>query len=219
MDLFKRIFYKYIIPPAGMILITLIGMTCRTVFVDREFEQSLLDKHIGPVYALWHGRILYMPYLYKGERRIHCLVSPSIDGEIIARILRLFGMNVIRGSSYKGGGKAFRELIRIAKGGNSAAIIVDGSRGPAFKVQGGVAHLAMLGGVPILPLTFGAERAIVLKSWDRFVIPKPFSRLVVIYGEPLYVPRGSSEKEIEEKRLELERRLNEITEKADHYFR
>jgi len=202
-----------------MILVILIGMTCRTVFIGREFERSLLEKHIGPLYALWHGRIFYLPYIYRWRKRIHCLVSPSIDGEIIARMLRLFGLSVIRGSSYKGGGKAFRELIRVTKRGDPVAIIVDGSRGPAFKVQGGIVHLAMLSGVPVLPITYGAERAIFLNSWDRFLIPKPFSRLVVVYGEPIYISRGASIKEIEEKRRELERRLMEITEKADCYFK
>ena len=95
---------------------------------------------------------------------------------------------------------------------------MDGSRGPVFKVQKGVIHLAKISGMPVQPLTYGAEKAIVLKSWDRFIIPHPFTRVVVIYGEPVYVHRDSSEDEIEEKRAELEKRLVEMTEKADHYY-
>lgn len=201
-----------------MVIIYLLGKTYRKEIVGREFEQSLFEKDINPVYALWHGRIFFFPYYYRWQSRLYCLVSPSIDGEIIAGILRLFRLNVVRGSSYKEGGKAFRELIRVVKGGSSAAIIVDGSRGPAFKVQGGVIQLARLGGVPILPLTYSAEKAIVLNSWDRFIIPRPFSRVVVIFGEPVYVDRDLSVEQIEEKRLELEQRLNEITERADDYF-
>jgi lysophospholipid acyltransferase (LPLAT)-like uncharacterized protein len=218
MGLIKKILYKYIIPPVGMMMIYLLGITCRTILVGKELEQALLNKETRSIYALWHGRIFFMPYRYRWQGRLYCLVSPSMDGEIIARILRMFRLNIIRGSSYKEGRKAFRELIKVVKEGNSAAIIVDGSRGPAFKVQGGVIHLAMLGGVPILPLTYSAEKAIVLKSWDRFIIPKPFSRVVVIYGEPLYVSRDLSDEQMEEKRIELEQRLNEITEVADHYF-
>ena len=219
MDLIKRFIYKYIIPLIGMVIIYLLGVTYRKQTVGRELEQSLLDKDIRPIYALWHGRIFFMPYLYRWQRRLYCLASPSIDGEIIAGILRLFRLNIIRGSSYKGGGRAFRELIKVVKEGNSAAIIVDGSRGPACKAQGGVIHLAMLGGTPILPLTFSAEKAIVLKSWDSFIIPRPFSRVVAIYGEPIYIPRELSGDQIEEKRIELEKRLNEITERADQYFK
>ena len=88
-----------------------------------------------------------------------------------------------------------------------------------MKVQEGVIHLAMLTGAPILPVTYGAERAVFLKSWDRFMIPWPFSRVVVIYGDPVYVRRDLTEDQLEEKRLELEQRLNEITKRADGYFK
>ena len=218
MDRIKKIIYKYIIPSVGMVIIYLLGMTYRKKIEGGEIEQSLFAQGIPPIYALWHGRLFYWSYFYRGQGRIHCLVSPSSDGEIIASLLRLFGLNVIRGSSFKGGTKAFRGLIRTVKGGNSAAIIADGSRGPALKVQEGVIHLAMLSGVPILPITYGAERALVLKSWDRFMIPWPFSRVAVIFGDPVYVRRDLTEEQLEEKRLELEQRLNEITKKADGYF-
>jgi len=219
MDRIKKIIYKYIIPSVGMVIIYLLGMTYRKKIEGGEIEQSLFAQGIPPIYALWHGRLFYWSYFYRGQGRIHCLVSPSSDGEIIASLLRLFGLNVIRGSSFKGGTKAFRGLIRTVKGGNSAAIIADGSRGPALKVQEGVIHLAMLTGAPILPISYGAERAVFLKSWDRFMIPWPFSRVVVIYGDPVYVRRDLTEDQLEEKRLELEQRLNEITKRADGYFK
>ena len=202
-----------------MVIIYLLGMTYRKKIEGGEIEQSLFAQGIPPIYALWHGRLFYWSYFYRGQGRIHCLVSPSSDGEIIANILRLFGLNVIRGSSFKGGTKAFRGLIRTVKGGNSAAIIADGSRGPALKVQEGVIHLAMLTGAPILPVTYGAERAVFLKSWDRFMIPWPFSRVAVIFGDPVYVRRDLTENQLEEKRIELEQRLNEITKRADDYFK
>src|SRR3989304_7012672 len=106
MDFFKKILYKYTTPPAGMILIYLLGMTYRKVFVGRESEQSLLTKGVNPIYALWHGRMLFFPFLYPWETRVCVLVSPSIDGEIISRILKLYGVFSIRGSSYEGGTKA-----------------------------------------------------------------------------------------------------------------
>ena len=219
MTLIKKIIYKYILPPVGMATIFLLGMTYRKRIERGEIEQSLFSQGIRPIYALWHGRLFYWPYAYRRREGIHCLVSPSMDGEIIANVLRLSGINVIRGSSFKGGTRAFRRLIRIVKGGNSAAIIADGSRGPALKVQEGVIHLAMLTGAPILPISYGAERAVFLKSWDRFMIPWPFSRVVVIYGDPVYVRRDLTEDQLEEKRLELEQRLNEITKRADGYFK
>ena len=218
MTVIKKLLIKYVIPPIGMLIIYLLGITYRKEVVGGESEQSLIRKGINPIYALWHGRLLYLPFLYRWQERLYSLVSPSTDGEIIARTLSMFGVRTIRGSSYKSGSKAFRELIRIVRDKGRVFITVDGSRGPVFKVQKGILHLAKISGKPILPITYGAEKAHVFKSWDRFIIPHPFTRVVVIYGEPLYVHRDSSEEEIEAKRVELEKRLSEMTERADHYF-
>ena len=218
MTVIKKLLIKYVIPPIGMLIIYLLGITYMKEVVGRESEQSLITRGLNPIYALWHGRLLYLPFLYRWQERLYSLVSPSTDGEIIARTLSMFGVRAIRGSSYKSGSKAFRELIRIVRDKGRVFITVDGSRGPVFKVQKGILHLAKISGKPILPVTYGAEKAHVFKSWDRFIIPHPFTRLVVIYGEPLYVHRDSSEEEIEAKRVELEKRLSEMTERADHYF-
>ena len=217
MAVIKKFIIKYVIPPIGMLIIYLLGKTYRKEVVGGESEQSLISKEINPIYALWHGRLLYLPFLYRWQERLYSLVSPSTDGEIIARTLRMFGVRAIRGSSYKSGSKAFRELIRIVRDKGLVFITVDGSRGPVFKVQKGILHLAKISGKPILPVTYGAEKAHVFKSWDRFIIPYPFTRVVVIYGEPVYVARASSEEEIEEKRIALEKRLTEMTDRADQY--
>ena len=202
-----------------MLIIYLLGITYRKEIVGVESELSLIKKNLNPIYALWHGRLLYLPFLYRWQERLYSLVSPSTDGEIIARTLRMFGVRAIRGSSYKSGSKAFRELIRIVRDKGRVFITVDGSRGPVFKVQKGILHLAKISGKPILPVTYGAEKAYAFNSWDRFIIPHPFTRVVVIYGEPVYVARDSSEVEIEEKRIELEKRLTEMTDWADQYYK
>ena len=217
MAVIKKFIIKYVIPQIGMLIIYLLGKTYRKEVVGGESEQSLISKEINPIYALWHGRLLYLPFLYRWQERLFSLVSQSTDGEIIARTLRMFGVRAIRGSSYKSGSKAFRELIRIVRDKGLVFITVDGSRGPVFKVQKGILHLAKISGKPILPVTYGAEKAHVFKSWDRFIIPYPFTRVVVIYGEPVYVARDSSEEEIEEKRIALEKRLTEMTDRADQY--
>ena len=218
MAVIKKFIIKYVIPPIGMLIIYLLGKTYRKEVVGGESEQSLISKEINPIYALWHGRLLYLPFLYRWQERLYSLVSPSTDGEIIARTLSMFGVRAIRGSSYKSGSNAFRELIRIVRDKGLVFITVDGSRGPVFKVQKGILHLAKISGKPILPITYGADKAHVFKSWDRFIIPHPFTRVVVIYGEPVYVTRDSSEEEIEEKRIELEKRLTEMTDRADRYY-
>ncbi|MDD5434170.1 MAG: lysophospholipid acyltransferase family protein [Nitrospira sp.] len=215
----KSFFLKYILTPLGFVLIYILGITYRKVIVNKDIEKSLLDRGVNPIYALWHGRLLFFPFLYRWQWKLYTVVSLSTDGEIIARILRMFGVYVIRGSSYEGGTKAFREMVKVVKNKKSVFITVDGSRGPVFKVHGGVLHLARLGEVPVIPVTYGAEKAIVLKSWDRFIIPMPFTRVAVIYGEPLYIPRELKEEQHEIYRLLLEQRLNEMTTLADNYFK
>lgn len=219
MAVIKNLIIKYVIPPIGMLIIYLLGITYRKEVVGGASELSLITRGLNPIYALWHGRLFYMPFLYRWQGSIFTLVSPSTDGEIIARTVRLFGIKTIRGSSYKSGSKAFRELIRVVRDKGRVFITVDGSRGPVFKVQKGLLHLAKISNMPVLPVTYGAEKALVFKSWDRFIIPHPFTRVVVIYGEPVYVPRDSSEEEIEEKRMELEKRLIEMTDRADKYYK
>src|SRR3989337_3674155 len=218
MAVIKNLVCKDAVPPMGMLITCCRGITYRKEVVGGESELSLITRGLNPIYALWHGRLFYMTFLCRWQG-IFALVSPSTDGEIIARTVRLFGIRTIRGSSYKGGSKAFRELIRVVRDKGRVFITVDGSRGPVFKVQKGVIHLAKISGMPVLPVTYGAEKAIVFKSWDRFIIPYPFTRVVVIYGEPVYVHRDSSEDEIEEKRAELEKRLFKMTERAGHYFK
>ncbi len=217
MAVIKNLIIKYVIPPIAMLIIYLLGITYRKEVVGGESERSLMTRGLNPIYAIWHGRLFYMTFFNRWQG-IFALVSPSTDGEIISRTIRLFGIRTIRGSSYKSGSKAFRELIRVVRNKGRVFITVDGSRGPVFNVQKGILHLAKISNMPVLPVTYGAEKAHVFKSWDRFIIPYPFTRVVVIYGEPVYVPRDSSEEEIEAKRAELEERLVEMTERADQYY-
>ena len=98
------------------------------------------------------------------------------------------------------------------------ALAADGSRGPAFKAQDGTIKIAKVTGVPILPITYNASRKKVLNSWDKFIIPYPFSKIVVLYGEPVHVPKDADDEVMELKRQELEKKLNEMTEYVDKYF-
>ena len=214
----KQFAYKYIIPFFGSVYIYIIGLTCRSVVINREIEESLLRQGINPIYTFWHGRMLYFPYLYRFQNKHHILASPSKDGEIIGNLLKIYGFNIVWGSTFKKGAKALLNLIRVIKNGDSVVLIADGSRGPAFKAQDGAIKIAKLTGIPIVPMTYSVSRKKVLNSWDRFVIPYPFSKIAVKYGEPVYVPPDADDEVMELKRQELEKKLNDITEFADKYF-
>jgi lysophospholipid acyltransferase (LPLAT)-like uncharacterized protein len=109
-------------------------------------------------------------------------------------------------------------MIKVLQNGSDIVIAPDGPKGPRQKAQIGVIELSRITGRPIVPVTFSSSKKIVFNSWDRFVLPYPFSRGVFIWGEPIHVDPQGDRTHLEEKRLLLEGRLNEITEQADHYF-
>ena len=111
-----------------------------------------------------------------------------------------------------------REMVRTFEDGYDIAITPDGPRGPRYRVQNGIIELARQTGMAIIPVSFNASRKKVFRSWDRFLLPFPFSRGVVVFGEPVLVSRNSEGGIFQEKRFLLEKRLRETTDRADHYF-
>ena len=181
----------------GALAIRLIVPTLR---IKEEDESGLVLNPYSSkpvIYAFWHNRMFLMPYVYQRylhKRRAVCLVSSSQDGEMIARVLAHFGLGVVRGSSSRRGKEAYRQLAENLKEGWDVAITPDGPRGPRYQTHIGVAGLAAFSGNPIIPLTYHAARKIELSSWDRFMIPLPFSSCVLQFGKPFYVdPQASLE--------------------------
>ena len=166
------------------------------------------------IFALWHGRLLPLTYWHRGGR-IAALVSRSGDGEYIARLVEGWGYETVRGSSSRGGSEALRDLVRKARNGWSLALTPDGPRGPRQRLQPGVITAAQLTGLPIVPLSAGCARAWWPGSWDRFCVPKPFSTVRVLYGEPVRVPRDADADALAWHGAALEAQLNAMTEEAD----
>ncbi|MEX0879353.1 MAG: lysophospholipid acyltransferase family protein [Thermoanaerobaculia bacterium] len=137
-------------------------------------------------YALWHGRMV-LPILAHRHQGIVTMASRSKDGEIIARWLASNGVLPARGSTRKGGGTALQEMIELVQAGHPAALTVDGPKGPPRVVQPGILQLARRTGAWVLPVTGSSTRPWFMKSWDRCLVPKPFSRCFVAYGEPFPV--------------------------------
>lgn len=140
------------------------------------------------ILAFWHRHLLLMPYAYRG-RRISVLVSQSRDGELIARTVDRLGIDSSRGSSSRGGVAGMRTILHKGAEGYDLAFTPDGPRGPAGEVQPGVILAAAATGFPIQPVAVAATRAQRLRSWDRFLVPLPFSTVFFAYGEPLTVER------------------------------
>lgn len=169
-----------------------------------------------PVIAcFWHGRMLMMLHAWRWKERRQMLISQHRDGRLIAGIIARFGVDTVTGSSTRGGLPAVRQLLAILAAGESIGITPDGPRGPRMRAQMGAIRLAQLSGAPLFPVSFGVRPRRMLSTWDRLVLVFPFSRGVVIYGEPIEVPRAAGAAQLERLRGLLEQRLNEITTEAD----
>jgi lysophospholipid acyltransferase (LPLAT)-like uncharacterized protein len=198
-------------------LIRCLAATIRFKLTDphASLEPVLKERAI---YAIWHNRLaLCLPVHERfvrpriADRNLAALVSASRDGAFLAGVLELFHVRAIRGSSSRRGPQALLELTNAAAEGFDLAITPDGPRGPRYKVQPGVISLAQLTGRKIVPISWRLPWKRALRSWDQFQVPLPFSRCDVFAGEPVIVPRDSSDDERERLRVQLEQRLREIT--------
>jgi lysophospholipid acyltransferase (LPLAT)-like uncharacterized protein len=197
--------------------IKLLSLTMRFTEIHPEIPRSFWERRTPAIGAFWHGRLLMMPHVYKGHQ-LSFLVSSHRDGQVVGRALKRFGFHAILGSTTRKGFSAFKQMVRAFQNGSDIAITPDGPRGPRESVQIGVIELAKLAERPIVPLSFSASRRKILKTWDHFLLPYPFSKGVFIWGEPITVDPNGDRAHLEEKRVLLEKRLNELTDRADHYF-
>lgn len=202
-------------PRLGGWAVTLLTRTLAVHVVDDYHVAGLWACRSPAIYAVWHGRILILPALYGKARKVHVMASRHRDGELMARFVRSFGFEVVKGSTTRGGSEALRRLARLLRNGAEVAVVPDGPRGPRQVAQPGVIALAKLTGAPIVPLTLSASRAWWLRSWDAFMIPKPFARVAVCFGAPIFVPPRADRLEQETLRKELEESLRAITWRAD----
>lgn len=187
----------------------LVRLLARTWRVQRSGPGQALQHGRSPwLVAMWHGRMLaLMPLRHHRGRSIGVLVSPSDDGALAARALRHFRYRIVRGSLSRGGAAALRSMQDLLAHGGQLVITPDGPRGPRHTMNVGLAWLSRATGAPIVPVACAVDRAWRLSSWDRFVVPKPFARLQVHYGEPVLVPVDADDAALEAVAADLRLRL------------
>ena len=183
--------------------------------VNEEIPNKFHDAGKPFILALWHGRLAMMGLAWRYGVTVTVLASAHRDGRIIARVLEGFGFSVVHGSTNKGGANALRRLAVVLANGGVIGVTPDGPRGPRMRAAAGVIMLARLAQVPIIPMTFATSRRRIHTSWDRFVIPLPFARGVYLWGEPIQAPSSADKTLMEEKRLELECAITDLTAQAD----
>lgn len=194
---------------AFYLMIKLIGSTLRYTSEDEQFLFDVESAEKQPILTFWHDRIFAGVYYFR-DRGIAVLTSKSMDGEYIARFISRFGFGAIRGSSSRGGVRGLVEMIRLMREGIPMAFTVDGPRGPRYVAKSGPIMLAKKTGNPIVPFVTECSSYWEMKSWDRLQIPRPFARARVIFGEPIHVPDEGGDEEVEAKRIELQRSLDEL---------
>jgi lysophospholipid acyltransferase (LPLAT)-like uncharacterized protein len=191
-----------------------LGATLRLQVRGAEAFQQFRRQGRPVIFTFWHSWILPLAYLHRNQGAV-VLVSRHADGEYIARVVEGLGFRTARGSSTRGGVQGLRELVRHLREGRDAAITPDGPRGPARRFKAGALVLARLTGAPVIPVGVRPGRCWRVNSWDRFVVPEPFARVQVEYGEPHFIPRDAGEEALNAHARELEEILNRLSGSGD----
>jgi lysophospholipid acyltransferase (LPLAT)-like uncharacterized protein len=211
----------------GAVLAGYMGVVKATTRWDRrglEHAEPVWSREGGVVACVWHSRILLSRALWPQDAQPPAiLISRSRDGDVIADAARRQGAAVVRGSSLnqrktakqKGSVGAFREMTRHVESGGCMAVTPDGPRGPRMRAGAGAVKLARTTGAPVLPCAWSTRRAKVFDSWDRFMLPLPFGRGVIVYAEPVAIAPDADAAALEAARALLEIRLNMATAEAD----
>jgi lysophospholipid acyltransferase (LPLAT)-like uncharacterized protein len=192
--------------------IRLVWATGRWQVVGGDIPARYWDQGKPFILAFWHGRLLMMPQSWRRAMPINMLISGHRDGQLIARTVGHFGIRTIEGSTTRGGATALRAMMKALKAGECIGITPDGPRGPRMRASDGIVAVARLSGCPVIPATYSAAGAKRLGSWDRFLIPRPFSKGVIVWGEPITVARDADEAEA---RRTIEDAMNAQAAEAD----
>jgi len=208
---FARRLMLALVPRLYGVASRLLFATCRVRVLGEGNLARYLELASPRVVIFWHYSVF--PVIALHRRRIRgwaAMVSASDDAEFVARILARQGVMPVRGSRNRRGLAALKGLLTLMAGGHDAALVGDGSQGPARVMQPGALLLASRAGAPIMPVAVAADRYWAFASWDRSILPKPFARIVLAYGEPFAVPAGLDGDGIEQWRKDAEERLNAL---------
>lgn len=212
---FQDFLYKKILPSLAWAAIRALTATLRVETVGKEIVEDLQKQNRRFIYAFWHGRqFLLVHHLSK----IHLCVmsSTSRDGRLQAKILSKFGFRIVWGSSNKQPVRALLGAVKTMNTGYDLAIAVDGPTGPIYNVKPGVLFIAKKTNAVIIPTAFSASPSITAKSWDEYLLPKPFSKVTLIYSSPIEPSQDTSDDAIESESKQLELELNRISKQADN---
>jgi len=211
---FKDWTYKYILPSLGWAAVTVYSRLLRLTIVGKERNREVLESDKPVIYAVIHGR-QFAVYRVLGYNDLCVMSSTSRDGMLQAGVLKKFGFKIAYGSSAKSPVRALVGMIKLMQAGYNGIMAVDGPKGPIYKVKPGILFLAKKMDAVIVPFVFSSKKAVIMKAWDKYMLPKPFTKTVALFGEPFF-PSADSSKDVIDKECEaLEKILLDSMKKAD----
>lgn len=208
--------HNFFVGLIGLLLpavVRLVGLTWSVRFVNTRIRKELLDSGGAIIVAGWHHTIIPANWYFR-DRRCHVMVSLSSDGDLSARCCSRMGYRVIRGSTSRGGREALGKIVHLCRNGAQTAFFADGPTGPPREPKPGAILAARMARLSVVPMGCTVRGAFRLRSWDRTVIPLPFARIVIGFGEPIEVPREAPlQQKLEEVRDAINR-IEEATQRA-----
>ncbi len=206
-----------IVPRVASVLLRMLHRTLRYETVLEPGAAAATSPALQ-VWCFWHRCLIPCACYFHGKYTLAVLISRSFDGELIARTIERLGFLTARGSSSRSGGAGLWALAKAVERGNGAVFTADGPRGPVYKVKPGVVKLAQLTGHTIGVFYAHPQKAWILHSWDRFMVPKPFSRVAISWARQVEVPQTDDPEVIKDKILEVEAALERARLNAERYF-
>ena len=189
----------------------LISHSIRWEYFEQSKKSKIFDNKHKYIFCCWHNKLFLGPHLLPRNRVINALQSSHSDGMITSLAFQYLGMNVILGSSKKGGMQAFRKMVKCLQLGESIAITPDGPKGPKEKVKEGIIKLAQMTNTPIIPLVWATRKYKIINSWDNFVLPYPFSKGIYSFGKPIHIEKKININKFELERQNLENEIKRLT--------
>jgi lysophospholipid acyltransferase (LPLAT)-like uncharacterized protein len=207
-----------VVPWLVFLLAHMIFRTCRVTCFGKENEDQFLRANKPSLFVSWHQGLLYYMYHFRNRNGL-VMASRSKDGEVVSRVINRFGFQSVRGSSSRGGRQALGEMIdAINRTYVSGGLVADAPRGPFGVAKIGIIKLAKETGLPLIPVMYWPKRKIMFNTWDKTILPLPFTRIVFFYESPVFVPRDATNEQMEAMRVELTDKLNQMHRKACGYF-
>ena len=208
----------------GSIYVLTVYKTSKVNLKNRKKIENLLERKESFIYSFWHDQLLMCPLTWQSNSSIKVLISKHRDGDIIAQLISNLGFEAIRGSTHKtnkiknkGGLLSARKMIKSLKNGISIGISPDGPKGPRHKVSEGILSISRLSKSVILPVGIGFKKKWVLNTWDKFIIPKPFNEITVVWGDP--ISDITNEKNNHQFKIKLESKMNNLTAQANKNYK